>query len=265
MASSGSGYDLSSSTFSPDGRIFQVEYAAKAVENGGTTLGIRCSDGILLCSEKPLVAGRMAVPASGRRVHALSSYAGAAVTGFLPDGRQVVARGREEAAGYLDSFGAPIPPAVLAERLGSYVHYFTLHGALRPFGASTLMAGYDTAEKRHSLHMVDPSGMSYEYYAAAAGRGRQSAKTELEKLPLQPGGAGVTLERGLVILAKILHMLFEEGRDKPFVIEMGWMGVRTGWKFSAVPDGLVKAAEVEAKKELEDEEGEEDEGEEMEE
>merc|ERR1712125_209068 len=135
-----------------------------------------------------------------------------------------------------DSFGVPIPPKVLAERVGAYVHYFTLHGALRPFGATAIIAGYDEAIKKHGLYMVDPSGMFYEYYGCAAGRGRQSAKTELEKLPLQQTEAGgVTLEKGLVYLAKIVHMLHEGGRDKPFVLEMGWLGERTGWKFCTVP------------------------------
>ena len=55
MASSGSGYDLSSSTFSPDGRIFQVEYASKAVENAGTALGLKCRNGVVLCVEKPIL------------------------------------------------------------------------------------------------------------------------------------------------------------------------------------------------------------------
>lgn len=261
MASSGSGYDLSSSTFSPDGRIFQVEYASKAVENGGTALGLRCCDGVLLCVEKPLHTGRMTVPSSSRRIHALDRHAGAAITGFLPDGRQIVSRGRDEASGYVESFGVPIPPKVLTERLGSYVHYFTLHGSLRPFGAAAILAGYDEALQKHGLYMVDPSGMAYEYYGCAAGRGRQSAKTELEKLPLQQSGpGGVTLDRGLVYLAKIIHMLHEEGRDKPFVLEMGWMGKRTNWKFLSVPKELITKAEANAKEELEAEDVEDGDG-----
>ena len=99
MASSGSGYDLSSSTFSPDGRIFQVEYAAKAVEGAGTALGLRCADGIVLAVEKPTVH-KMHLPSSSRRIHTVDVHSGIAVTGFLSDARQIVNRARDECLGY---------------------------------------------------------------------------------------------------------------------------------------------------------------------
>jgi len=102
MASSGSGYDLSSSTFSPDGRIFQVEYACKAVENGGTALGIRCRDGVVLCVEKPLL-NKMLYPGSTRRIHTVDTYCGLVITGFVSDGRQIVNRARDEASNYQET------------------------------------------------------------------------------------------------------------------------------------------------------------------
>lgn len=99
MASSGSGYDLSSSTFSPDGRIFQVEYASKAVENAGTALGLRCKDGIVLCVEKPLLS-KMLLPSSSRRIHTIDTHSGVAFTGFVSDARQIMNRARSEAQDY---------------------------------------------------------------------------------------------------------------------------------------------------------------------
>ena len=100
MASSGSGYDLSSSTFSPDGRIFQIEYAAKAVENAGTALGLKCKDGIVLAVEKPLQNKMLVAHTTGRRIHSVDEHAGVAITGFVSDGRQIVNRAREEASSY---------------------------------------------------------------------------------------------------------------------------------------------------------------------
>jgi len=102
MASSGSGYDLSSSTFSPDGRIFQVEYASKAVESAGTSLGLKCSDGIVMAVEKPLPS-KMLLPNNSRRIHTVGSHAGLAVTGFVSDARQIVSRAREEASNYMET------------------------------------------------------------------------------------------------------------------------------------------------------------------
>ena len=102
MASSGSGYDLSSSTFSPDGRIFQVEYAGKAVENAGTAIGLKCRDGVVLCVEKPIV-NKMLLPNSSRRIHTVDTHSGMAVTGFISDGRQIVNRCRDEASNYYET------------------------------------------------------------------------------------------------------------------------------------------------------------------
>mmetsp|Transcript_1629 Transcript_1629/g.2611 ORF Transcript_1629/g.2611 Transcript_1629/m.2611 type:complete len:279 (+) Transcript_1629:76-912(+) len=270
MASSGSGYDLSSSTFSPDGRIFQVEYAHKAVENAGTALGLRCSDGVVLAVEKPLITKMLVKETTGRRVHTVDEYAGVAITGFVSDGRQIVNRAREEASNYDETYGTKIPPRTLANRLSAYVHYFTLHGALRPFGCSTLIAAYDPATKHHSLHMVEPSGVTYEYYGAAAGRGRQPARTEMEKLAINPkqvaassgdGGEGtlITCAEAVKQLAKIIYALHDEAKDKPFELEMSWLCEGSGWKHVGVPKKVIKEATVWAKKEIEEAEGEESE------
>jgi len=142
MASSGSGYDLGATTFSPDGRIFQVEYASKAVDGSGTAMGIHCSDGIVVCVEK-IKQSKMLVETSGRRVHRVNKGSGIALTGFVSDGRQIIERAREESSSYIDTYGFEIPPPTLADRVGQYVHYFTLHGALRPFGSVAIVASYD--------------------------------------------------------------------------------------------------------------------------
>lgn len=269
MASSGSGYDLSSSTFSPDGRIFQIEYAAKAVENAGTMLGLRCRDGVVMAVEKPLGNKMLVAATTGRRIHTVDEHAGVAMTGFVSDGRQIVNRAREEASSYEETYGTKIPPQTLSARLSTYVHYFTLHGALRPFGCSTLVAAYDPATKKHSLHMVEPSGVSYEYFGAAAGRGRQPARTEMEKLAINPKTTDgeenlMTVAEGVKQLAKIIHTLHDESKDKPFELEMSWLSEGTGWKHAGVPRDVIKEATVWAKKEIEEAE-EESEDDEMEE
>jgi 20S proteasome subunit alpha 7 len=100
------------------------------------------------------------------------------------DGRQVVDRARDEAQNYRDTYGHRIPPSALAGRLGLYMHYFTLHGSLRPFGCSVLIACFDEETQNHELYAVDPSGTTLKFFGIAVGKGTQAAKTELEKLPL---------------------------------------------------------------------------------
>uniref|UniRef100_A0A0D3G993 Proteasome subunit alpha type n=2 Tax=Oryza TaxID=4527 RepID=A0A0D3G993_9ORYZ len=130
MSSIGTGYDLSVTTFSPDGRVFQVEYAGKAVDNSGTVVGIKCKDGIVLGVEK-LVTSKMILKGSNRRLHSVHRHSGLAVAGLAADGRQIVSRAKSEAASYEKVYGEPMPVKELADRVASYVHLCTLYWWLR--------------------------------------------------------------------------------------------------------------------------------------
>jgi 20S proteasome subunit alpha 7 len=267
MASSGSGYDLSASTFSPDGRIFQVEYATKAVENAGTVLGIKASNGVVLGCAKP-IHHKMVVATTGsyKRIHTCDSHIGVASTGFLPDARVLVQRTVEEAADWQEQYGGKIPPHVLAERLGSYVHYFTLHGALRPFGAAAVIAGFDEDTKECSLQLLEPNGAPYSYFGVATGKGKQAAKTELEKLNFHK--TPIPADEAVKQILRILHLLHREQKDaKPIEVEVSWICEASGWKHQPVPKDILKQAEEWAKEQLEEEEeeGDDDDDEGMEE
>jgi 20S proteasome subunit alpha 7 len=95
MAGVGSGYDLTTTTFSPEGRVYQVEYATKAVEQSGTVIGIRCVDGVVLAVEN-LRGVKLLRPDSLRRIFAVDRHIGIAVAGIGPDGRHMVGRARSD-------------------------------------------------------------------------------------------------------------------------------------------------------------------------
>lgn len=235
---------MSASTFSPDGRIFQVEYATKAVENAATCLGIQCKDGVVLAVGTP-VLHKMVLPTSGsyKKIHHIDLQAGIASTGFLPDARVMVSRAVEECADYKETYGCPIPPTTLADRLGAYVHYFTVYGSsLRPFGASCVIGSYDADLKTTALHLVEPSGVSYQYYGVAIGKGKQAAKTELEKLNLHKDPC--TCSEGVKYLAKILTMLHHESDhdNKPLQIEMSWICENSKNRHAGVPKDILNQA-----------------------
>jgi len=103
-----------------------------------------------------------------------------ATAGLIADGRQVNNRARSEASGYKNFYNEPIPIKVLAERLAGYIQNYTLYAHIRPFGSSVLIGGVD--KNGPQLFMIEPSGVVFGYYGCAAGKGRQAAKTELEKL-----------------------------------------------------------------------------------
>lgn len=151
-------YDLSASQFSPDGRVFQIEYAGKSVENSGTVIGLRGKDGVVLAVEK-LITSKLYEPESGTRIFTIDSSIGMAISGMIADGRAIVDIARQEAANYRQQYDRPIPLKQLNDRLSSYFHAYTLYSAVRPFGVSVILASW-TEETGPEMYMIDPSGVS---------------------------------------------------------------------------------------------------------
>mmetsp|Transcript_52542 Transcript_52542/g.162519 ORF Transcript_52542/g.162519 Transcript_52542/m.162519 type:complete len:255 (-) Transcript_52542:6-770(-) len=251
MAGTGAGYDLSVTTFSPDGRVFQVEYAQKAVENSGTTVAICCKDGVIFAVEKFMLS-KMLVPGTNKRIAPVHRHAGMSVAGFVADGRQIVARARSEATQYQSAYNEEIPPEILAERIGLFVHAYTLYWSIRPFGCAVLLGAVDKETKKPSLFCVDPAGLVFKYSGTAMGKGKQAAKTEIEKL-LANGSDQLTCQEALVRVAKILHKIHDE-KDKDFELEASWICALSDYQHSPVPPELLKEAEAEAKRLIEAEE-----------
>ena len=126
MSSIGTGYDQSTTTFSPDGRVFQVEYATKAVDNSSTAVGIRCKDGVVMAVEKPKLS-KMIVEGSNRRIMSVDKHSGICASGMIADARQIVNHGRSEAARYRDFYGGSIPGQTLCDRIAGLMHTYTLY------------------------------------------------------------------------------------------------------------------------------------------
>lgn len=250
MAGAGS-YDTSANIFDPVGRVYQVEYAMKAVENSGTAMAITCKDGIVFAVEK-FKLSKMMVPGTIKRIMPVSRHAGLATAGILPDARQIVDRARDEVRVYKDGMGEDMPANILAERLGHYVHVFTLYSGARPFGAAALYGSVDPETKKPSLFCIEPQGMVYKYKGTAVGKGKQAAKTEIEKL-YNTFGEDLTCEKALIYAAKILHKVHDE-KEGDFELEMAWICPGSNYQHAPVPADKLKPAEVEAKRMLEAEE-----------
>ena len=244
MSGIGTGYDLSTTTYSPDGKVFQVDYACKAVDNGGLALGVTCSDGVVLGVEK-LLPFKMLVPGSNRRIAAVDRHAGMAGTGLAPDARQIVARARAECSQYLSFYGDRIPAQILADRMAHYMHMFTLYWSVRPFGASALLACKDA--DGYALYLLEPSGECQRYHGNAVGKGRQAAKNEIEKLEL----GKMTCVEAVKHVARIIYAAHDE-KDKEFECELSWICDASGGEFKRVPEAIRAEAVELAKAALED-------------
>ncbi|XP_050739143.1 proteasome subunit alpha type-3-like [Eriocheir sinensis] len=252
MSSIGTGYDLSASQFSPDGRVFQVEYAQKAVENSGTAIGLRCKDGVVFAVEK-IITSKLYERGANKRIFTIDTHAGLASAGLLADARAVVDVGRAEAANYRAEYGRPIPCKFLAERVSSYHHAYTLYSAVRPFGCSIMIGVYD--EDGPQMYLIDPSGMCHGYWGCAIGKAKQNAKTEIEKLKLKD----LTCKELVKEAAKIIYLVHDEVKDKLFEMELSWVCEESGGRHQFVPDAIYKEAERYAKAALEEDSSDEDE------
>jgi len=237
MSSIGTGYDLSASQFSQDGRIFQIEYACKAVENSGTIIGLRGKDGVVLAVEK-LITSKLYEDDSNTRLFTIDNHIGLAFSGLNADGRAVVQIAREEAQTYRQQYDRPIPLKTLNERLSSYLHAYTLYSAVRPFGVSVVIADW-SEENGAEMYMIDPSGLSLGYLGCAVGKAKQSAKTEIEKLKL----GELTCRQLTGEAAKIIHQVHDELKDKDFKLELSWVGKDTKGKHQLVPAEVYEEAD----------------------
>lgn len=256
MSATGSGHDLSCTTFSPNGRVYQVEYAAKAVEKSGLTIGIRCKDGVVMGSQKPMTS-KMLVKNVGRRIMTVDAHSGVATAGWQPDARQLANKAREEARSYREFYGHSIPGNVLAERIAGHVHMHTLYWYMRPFGASILISNYDKSGP--SLSMIDPSGEMHRYFGCAIGKNVQAANAELEKIKFTE----ITSKEAVKEIARIIYKCYDDIKEKAFELEMSWICEESDKKHVKVPFDIrdeavtaAKAAKEAAEMESSDEEDE---------
>ncbi|KAI9503053.1 putative proteasome subunit alpha type-7 [Coemansia sp. RSA 1358] len=252
MTSIGTGYDLSVSTYSPDGRVFQVEYAQKAVDNSGTAIGLRVKGGVVLAVEK-IKHSRLLVPHSNRRIMTAGKYIGVASAGWMSDTRHLVKRVRDEARSYNDVYKTKIPASIIAERLGMYVQAYTLYSSVRPFGVSTLLACMD--RNGPQLYMVEPSGQYVGYRGCAVGKGKQVAKTEIEKLNFD----NMSVREAVKEAARIIYTAHDDTKDKLFELELSWVCEESNGLHEHVPQDLYDEAVQYAERSLDEDEDEDNE------
>jgi proteasome alpha subunit len=173
----GMGYDMAAIMFSPDGRIFQVEYAREAVKRGATVIGIKYREGVVLAADKK-TAGKLAVPGSIEKIFQIDDHIGVAASGMMADTRILVERMRADAQTNRRLYNEPVGVRTLAKGICDFIQDYTQYGGVRPFGTSLLIAGMNSVA---GLYEADPSGALVGYKATAVGEGRHTAMELFEK------------------------------------------------------------------------------------
>ena len=210
-----SGYDFSVSTYAPDGQVFQVEYAKKAIESAPLTLGIKCKDGVVVghmhliqnqlvkyttktnvYGKNGIQKGTSIVPTISQ-VHPISSHAIMSWSGIYADGLAILDDAKEKAHSYEENYGIPIHGQALCDQLVFQSHQYITYSHLRPYGCTAILA---TSEY---LGMLEPDATCYGYRAIACGKGNNFAVTELEKLPAVGVKCDITVAEAIKITAEM--------------------------------------------------------------
>ena len=171
------GYDMTPTMYSPDGRIYQVEYAMETVKRGTLALGISTKEGVIMAvEEKPRTLQTKNIT---QKIFQVDYHIGVAAAGYIPDARVQVDSARAFSQGNRMTYDESVEVATVAKHLADQAHQFTQYGGVRPNGVAMIIAGVD--QKGESIYITDPSGTYVQYSAIAIGSGSDDVNTFLEK------------------------------------------------------------------------------------
>jgi proteasome alpha subunit len=176
MFAPSAGYDRALTIFSPDGRLYQVEYAIETVRRGTLAAGARTVDGVVLFAEERL--RKLQDISLSQKLFQIDDHVGAVAAGYVPDARVLIDSARVAAQNHRILYDEPITVAALAKHLGDLAQQFTQYAGVRPFGVSLILAGVD--RDGPSVFTTDPSGTYLGYSAIAIGGGSDQRNEYLE-------------------------------------------------------------------------------------
>ncbi|MHB8352726.1 MAG: archaeal proteasome endopeptidase complex subunit alpha [Thermoplasmata archaeon] len=172
-------YDRAITVFSPDGRLFQVEYAREAVRRGATTAGIVFTDGVVLAADRRIPNPNLAEPASLEKIHAIDEHIACATAGLVADARVLIEFARLTSQINRVTYAEPMPVELLVRKICDYKQQYTQFGGVRPFGTALLVGGID--ESGVHLFETEPSGSLTSFRATSTGGNKAPVMELLEK------------------------------------------------------------------------------------
>jgi len=224
------GYDRAITVFSPDGRLYQVEYAIETVRRGTIAVGIKSKDGIVIAvEEKPR---KLQISDVAQKIFQIDDHVGIAAAGYIPDARSQVDNARFFSQSNKLIYDEPVEVETIAKHLADQSQQFTQYAGVRPFGVSLILGG--VVNKNPSLFLTDPSGTYISYEAIAIGSGSDQVNDFLEKtytndLSLDDTGA----------LAVAAIYLSSEEKEETSHIRMAHITTESGL-FEIISDDLIK-------------------------
>jgi proteasome alpha subunit len=211
-------YDYNNTVFSPDGRLYQVEYARELVNRGGTIVGIRCAEGVVLGSEE----NAEVLEEVGRswKIFQVDEHIGAAIIGLGSDARVLIDQARIDAQSNKLTYDEPIDVEVATQKICDTQQTYTQHGGGRPFGVAMILGGVDKTGP--SVFGTHPSGNYMRYKATAVGAGTETVLPILKEMYRED----LTLEEGVKLAVKCLVKALQ-ARELPLRVKIAVIPVAT--------------------------------------
>ena len=202
MFPSAAGYDRAITVFSPDGRLYQVEYAIETVRRGSLALGIKSSEGVVLAVEEK--TRKLQTYGITQKIFQVDDHIGVGSAGYIPDARIQVDQARLISQSNRLAYDEPIDVEILARRLADASQQFTQYAGARPFGVSLIITGVD--RNGPQLYLTDPSGNYISYNAVAIGSGSDQV-TELFE---NKYSSKITLDEAIKLAVESIYLVSEE-------------------------------------------------------
>ena len=171
-------YDRAITIFSPEGRLYQVEYALELVKRGAPIVGVACKDGVVLAANETPESD-LEDPEYFRKIYQLDDHLASAISGLSSDARVLIGQARVYCQSNKLLYDEPIDAEILARRLGDISQAYTQHAGVRPFGVTMILASVDATGPR--VLTTDPSGAYRGFKAVAVGRKNDEANKLLEE------------------------------------------------------------------------------------
>lgn len=248
-------YDSKTTMFSPEGRLYQVEYAMEAVGHAGTCLGILAKDGIVLCAEKKTTHKLLDnLPGSAEKLYRIDDHCAVGIAGITADANALITMIRNNVHHYKLVYQEHMPVEQVVRRMADIKQYFTQTGGVRPYGVSILYCGWDK-HLGFQLYQGDPSGNYGGWKATCIGNNNQSAISMLE----QDYDADIDTKGAINLAMKILSKTLDAQTLSSEKIEVAVVQRENGKvQYKVLPakdvDFYCKIAADEKKKKMEEEE-----------
>ncbi len=234
MFAPSAGYDRAITIFSPDGRLYQVEYALETVRRGSLAVGVRTDDGVVLAVEER--GRKLQNVESVVKMFQIDDHIGAVGAGYIPDARIQVDNARVIAQSNRLVYDEPVDIETVAKRIADLNQQYTQYAGVRPFGVSLIISGVDE-NRGPVVFLTDPTGAYLGFDAIAIGAGSDQVNEYLEK----NYNPGISLEQGITLAIECIYLVSED-KSGVFHIKIGVVDAKTKKMRRLTEDEIAKYA-----------------------